>query len=132
MALFPFETVLSKLPPLSSKMAADVNPCFQSPTQLACQVLPKQIYNRAVHSWIAGGFILFVRHKNWSPALLNRVLVLLMGESCLPQCRWRDFPSDDLSGGCGVSCLEFSVVMRRLLLTHCCAVKGRNKKISPQ
>lgn len=37
MAVFPFERVRSKLPPLSSEMAADVNLFLQTPTQLACQ-----------------------------------------------------------------------------------------------
>lgn len=96
MAVFPLENVLSKLPPPSSKMATDVNSCSQTPTPIACQVLPSQIYNRAAHSWIARGRILYERHRNWSPMLSSQVVVLLMEASV----RRQDSPYDDCSGGC--------------------------------
>lgn len=42
MAVFPFEKILCKPPPLfTSKMTADVNPCFPLPEPLTSQELPR-------------------------------------------------------------------------------------------
>lgn len=102
MAVFPFEKVLSNLPPLGSKMAADVNPCFQTPARSACQVLPKQIGSRTVHSCIAGGLI-----REPVTCTAESGACPFDGVSCLPQSGRQDTLSDDLSGGCSVSSLEF-------------------------
>lgn len=126
-AVFPFKKK-KKLRPLSSKMATDVNPRFQTPTWLACQVLPKQIYNRRVRGWIAGGLILFLRGTGiGDPHCWIRYFSFW----------WAVLPSRLRKAGLPrlISLLQreqFRVLAvmqsQSLLLTHSCLVKGRNKK----
>lgn len=79
MAVFPFQNVLSKLPPPSSKMATDVNCCIQTPTRLACQLLSKQIYNRTAHSWRARGLILLEKAQELVTCTVESGACPLMG-----------------------------------------------------
>lgn len=112
---------------LSSKMTADVNPYFQMPARLACQELPKANL-QTVHSCTARGLLLCARHRNWSPAPLNQVLVRSMGSPDFPSLEGRTPPVWWSFWRVQRKQFRVLVVMQSLLLTHNCLVKGSNKK----
>lgn len=131
MAVFPFEKLLREPPILfTSKMTADVNPCFPLPERLTSQELPRAHPQTAGVPRRQASSSVVAELRDWSPpALLNQVLSSLprgSGES--PRVEAGTLPTTlPASKGCGVSSLSAQAKFVADKLSSCQKLSQKTK-----